>query len=312
VGGTASEGSYREWLRAAGLMAATASFSVVNPGVLIAIPFALLVAFQPPRSLPAVALAGLGVAWVVMGSPSSGLWFVERGWALLLGACFVALSIRWPEGRFIGRGLGAVLGAFLGMGLLFGVRPGEWAVVDWAVRTRIEKTVGVFFLAFRANMGSGALPDGFEAQVLETLALQSFIFPAVLGLASLSALGCAWFLFKKTGGSPGKALGALREFRFSDQLVWVVIAGFFALVAFSGTIERVGVNTVLFMGGLYTLRGFGVVLGIAGGFSLLGWILLVVGFLVLAPFSIMGAAFIGLGDTWFDLRRRGAPIPPEA
>jgi hypothetical protein len=293
-------------------MVATALFSVVNPGTLITIPFALMVAFRPPRSGLAVILAGLGVAFVVAGTPASGLWYVERGWALLLGACFVALSIRWPEGRFLGRGLGAVFGAFLGMGLLFGVRPGEWTIVDWAVRSKIEETVSTFFQAVRMSMGPDALPEGFEAQALETLAFQSFIFPAVLGLASLSALGCAWFLFRKLARSPGETFGPVREFRFSDQLVWILIAGFVALLASSGAVERIGANAVVFMGALYALRGAGVVLAITGGLSFFGWLLLAVGFLILAPFMIMGAAFIGLGDTWFDLRGRKDPVPPEA
>jgi hypothetical protein len=312
VGGTSNLGGHLEWLRAAGLLAATALFSVFNPGLLIAVPFALLVTFNPHRTLLGVALAALGVALVVLGSPPSGLWYVERGWALLVGACFVALSIRWPDVRFLGRGLGAVLGAFMGMGLLFSVRPGDWAVVDWAVRSRIEVMVSTFFQSVRMSMGPEALPEGFEAQTLQTLAMQSFIFPALLGLASLSALGCAWFLFRKVGRSPEEALGSIREFRFNDQLVWILIAGFVALLASSGAVERIGVNAVVFMGTLYALRGVGVVLAIKGGFSVFGWLLLAVGFVILAPFVIMGAAFIGLGDTWFDLRRRAFPAPPGA
>ncbi len=311
MGSATGFGGRREWFRAVGLMCATGSFSVVNPGLLIAIPFALLVIFRPPRTMLAVVLAGLGVTFAVAGAPTSGLWYVERGWALLLGGCFVALSIRWPEGRFLGRGLGAVLGTFLGMGLLFGVRPGDWSVVDWAVRSRIENTVSAMLQSVRVSMGPEAVPEGFEAQLLETLALQSFIFPALLGLASLSALGCAWFIFRKVGRRQGEALRPVGEFRFNDQLVWILILGFIALLVSSGTLERIGVNTVVFMGALYALRGAGVVLAL-GEFSVFGWLLLGVVFLILAPFCIMGAAFIGVGDIWFDLRKRENPIPPEA
>jgi hypothetical protein len=292
-------------------MAVTVSSGVVNPGLLIAVPFALLVALRPPRSLLAVLLAGLGAAFVVVGAPDSGLWYVERGWALLLGTFFVAVSIRWPECRFLGRGVGSVLGAFVGMGLLFGVRPGEWAIVDWAVKSRTEVLVSGLLQSIRTSVGPDAVPEGFEAQVLQAITFQSFLFPALLGLTSLSALGCAWFLFRKLSHGPGEALGPLKDFRFNDQLVWILIAGFVALLASSGVVARVGVNAVVFMGALYVLRGAGVVLAITGGFSLFGWILLAVGFVFLAPFVIMGAAFIGLGDTWFDLRRREGPVPPE-
>ena len=79
-----------------------------------------------------------------------------------------------------------------------------------------------------------------------------------------------------------------------------------------GNHVAIGANAVVFMGALYALRGAGVFLAVTGGGSFFGWLLLAVGFLILAPFMIMGAAFIGLGDTWFDLRGRKDPVPPEA
>ena len=302
----------REWLRAVGLMAATGLFSLVNIGILIAVPFGLLTLFGSSRRLLAVILTGIGAALVAGGDPTSGLWYLERGWAFLLGGCFLALSLRWPDGRFLPKGLGAILGSFLVVGLLFWVRPGDWAVVDWAVRSRIEDAVSLFLQMIRLNLGPEALPAGFEAQALETVALQSFIFPALLGLASLSALGLSWWLHKKVTRSPGESIGPLREFRFNDQLVWVLILGVVALLAFSGIPERIGTNAVVFLGALYVLRGAGVVLFLTGGLSLLGGVILLVGLLILGRFVVAGALVIGLGDTWLDLRARGAPPRPEA
>ena len=300
------------WLRAAGLMAATGLFSLVNPGVLIAVSFGLLTLFMPSGRWLALVLAATGAVLVAAGDSTAGLWYLERGWAFLLGGCFLALTLRWPGVRFLPRGLGAVFGAFILVGLLFWVRPGDWAVVDWAVRSKIEFAVSMLLQAVRVTLGPEALPPELEAQALETIALQSLIFPALLGLTSLSALGLSWWLHKKVTRSPEEAIGPLKDFRFNDQLVWVLILGVVALLAFSGVGERIGANAVVFMGALYILRGAGVVLFVTGGISLFGGILLLLGFLIVGTFVLAGALVIGLGDTWFDLRSRGASPRPEA
>jgi hypothetical protein len=295
-------------------MAATGLFSVVNPGVLIVIPFGLLVLFMPSRRLLALMLAAAGAVLVAAGDPTSGFWYMERGWTLLLGGCFLALTLRWPDVRFLPRGLGAVLGAFIGMGLLFWVRPGDWAVVDWAVRSKMEFTMNLLLQAIRVSGEPEVFSGTFEARALEVMALQSLIFPALLGLASLSALGLSWWLYKKLTRSSEEGIGPLVEFRFNDQLVWVLILGVVALLASSGVVERIGTNAVVFMGALYALRGAAVVLFLTGGLSLFWGILLLVGLLIVAPLVIMGAVIIiiGLGDTWFDLRARRAIPRPEA
>jgi hypothetical protein len=293
------------WLRAAGLLAMTMSSLVVSPMILVAVPFGFLIVLMSQRSLLALVFAAAAGATVAMGDSSSGFWFAERGWAILVGGCFLALTLRWPEGSFLPRGLGAVFGSFVGMGLLFWVRPGEWAVAEWMVKSRLEFAMNGVLQTVRNGVAPEAVPELFETQAMLFLAVQGLVFPALLGLASLSALGFAWWLFGRVTRSPGPGLGPLKDFRFNDQMVWVLIIGIIALFLSSGTVERVGVNAVVFMGALYALRGAGVVLFMTGGFSLLGGILLLVGFFLLAPFMVLGAMFIGLGDTWFDLRSRG-------
>jgi hypothetical protein len=67
---------------------------------------------------------------------------------------------------------------------------------------------------------------------------------------------------------------------------------------------RVGTNAVVFMVALYALRGVGVVLGVRGGLSPLGWVLVGLGLVFAAPALLTGAFLVGLGDTWLDLRAR--------
>ena len=210
------------------------------------------------------------------------------------------------------KGLGAVVGAFLGMGLLLAVRPGEWTVVDWLVRSRLELAVTTFLQSARTGVGAEVLTESFEAQAFELVALQGLVFPALLGLASLAALGLSWWLFGRLSQRKGAVLQTLRDFRFNDQLVWVLILGIIALVMSSGAMERLGINAVVFMGALYALRGAAVVLFLTGGLSIFGGLLALVGFVLLAPFVVTGAVFIGLGDTWFDLRNRGRIPGSEA
>ena len=212
--------------------------------------------------------------------------------------------MRWPRGRFISRGLGAVAGSFMAVGLVFWSRPGQWAVVDAAVNARVEDGVALALRALRGSLGGDALSGGVEARMQEAVALHGLIFPSLLGLASLAGLGAAWWLFLRLNRVREPGLSPLREFRFNDQLVWVLILGLLFLLGSSGVVERLGINAVVFMGVLYTLRGMAVALALLQGPPGLLSILFVVGFLVAAPFFVVGAFVFGLGDTWLNLRAR--------
>jgi hypothetical protein len=292
-----------------GLLLISGLVVVVDWFLLVAIPFALLVVFLPSRRILAMGLAALALAASMAGPADSGLWFVERGWALLVGGAFVALTIRWPHKPFLPRGLGAVGAGFLGAGLIFRVRPGDWAVVDWAVRSRIGSFWSFFLNLVREGLRPETLPPEFEATALARAADQAYLYPGLLGLASLSALALAWWIFVALARSGEQALRPVREFRFNDQLVWVLIGGVGLLLASSGTLERLGTNAVVFLGGLYALRGAAVMLFLSGGVSLFGGIALFLGFFFLAPLIVAGAFVLGLGDTWLDLRarREGSP-----
>ena len=102
-----------------------------------------------------------------------------------------------------------------------------------------------------------------------------------------------------------QSVAPLRDFRFHDDLVWLLLAGL-ALIVF-GLGEgwtRAGTNAVVFMGGLYAIRGAAVVLFWSGGMSLFGFLAVAFGMLFLAPVLILGALVIGVGDTWLDLRAK--------
>ena len=292
------------WPRAVGLMVATWVLSIGNPGVLVAVPLAMMAIFLPNRTGASILVVAVAALLAFVGTRSSGLWYVERGWALLLGGWFLALTLRWPGGSFITRGLGAVAGAFGAMGLLFWNRPGQWAVVYWAVTSRMENGVAMALQAVRGSLGPQAIPAATEARLLEAMALQGTVFPAILGLTSLAALGTAWWLYLRLSRVKEAGIRPLVEFRFPDQLVWVLILGLVLLLGSSGIVERMGTNAVVFMGALYALRGVAVMWAVWGGPSVLLGIVLVLAFLVAAPLIMAGAFVFGLGDTWLNLRAR--------
>jgi hypothetical protein len=302
-----AEGSWERLglLRALGLMLVTGALSIVDPGILVAIPVALMAIFLPTRFRGSLLVGALVAFLAFGGTPDSGLWYLERGWALLLGGWFLALTLRWPEGAFISRGLGAVGGTFAAAALLFWSRPGQWAVVDWAVTSKIEDGIAMVLQAVRTAVGPQVVPVSAEGWLLEVAALHGMIFPAMLGLASLAALGAAWWAYNRLNRAQEAGIGPLRDFRFNDQLVWILILGLLLLLGSSGAAGRMGTNAVVFMGVLYALRGVAVVLALFGGPTLLLGIVLVVAFLVAAPFFVAGAFVFGLGDTWLNLRTRG-------
>lgn len=300
----------RSWLRPAGLFLLALAFGIFEPRVLVGLPYLLLVLVLPGRSLPAVALGAFAALLVFGGTGREGLWYVERGWAIVLGGWFLALTLRWPGAGFTARALGAVAGGGAVVATLFAVRPGAWSVLDWLVRDRMRSGMSGALEALRAVRGEDSpVPERLVESIYQTVEVQAEIYPALVALASVAALGVAWWLWVRFARGEADGLAPIREFRFNDQLVWLFIAGLVPLVTEVGAVwTQVGSNALVFMGALYALRGVAVVVFFNGGVSLLGALVLAMGLLFIAPVILAGALVIGLGDTWLDLRERAREI----
>lgn len=301
----------RGWglLRAGALAGAVVLMAPVSPLVLVAVPAAVqLLAFRR-GDLVSVAVAGLLLALAFAGAGPSAdpLWYAERGWALLLGGGFVAATALAEEVGPTARAVvavGVAAGAVLATGLL---RPDLVAELDWWVERELSAAaLSAADLMSAAGMG-GVLDDG---GYLRALRWQHLLYPAFLALASVAALGVGRFLVDRLSGR-AKVPGPFRDFRFEDRLVWVLVAGLALLLAPAGEeLARVGENAVLFMGGLYLLRGTAVLFWVGAATVTSGWMaaLWIVAALALYPVAALAALVLGLGDTWLDVRRRLASL----
>ncbi|MBI1810028.1 MAG: DUF2232 domain-containing protein, partial [Gemmatimonadetes bacterium] len=262
--------------------------------------------------------------WVVWRESQVGTYsLLLAGWALVLGASFGALSLRRAAHAppFFPRALSALGVTLLLAGAAVLAAPGgptqtrteataefsrraDAALRDWNTMTATPE----WKQFVTANPTADSLAQQMTAQIQATPAASVTLFPAMLALESLAALALAWALYHRFGRARlGPPLARVRDFRFSDQLVWGLVAGL-ALVVVPGfaPLRAVGANLLMFFGAIYALRGMGVALYfLAPG----RWLMvLLVGFSLLF-YNVVGvlALGLGLGDTWLDWRRRARP-----
>jgi hypothetical protein len=295
----------RGWPRAAALLGVVlaTSTSAVQPAVLIAVPLLLLLAAHGFRGIGPVAGAVLASVVVAVGS-RDGIWFAERAWAVLIGGGFLAITLIVPGWSLPSRALGAVTGAAAIAAGILAVRTDAWAALDSAITVGVRASSDQALATLQALSGEGPSPQVIEA--MERLAAtQAAVFPAMIGIASMAALGVAWWVRTRLVGEGDQGLGPLRDFRFNDHLVWLLIAGLLLLfVQWGDAFARLGSNAIVFMAALYMLRGAAVFVFLSGGLSVLGYALMLVGLIVAAPVFMSMAVLIGVGDTWLDLRSR--------
>jgi hypothetical protein len=242
---------------------------------------------------------------IVMVGPYDGMWYLERGWALLLGGCFVGLSIVRPKMKISDRALEAVFGALVLVAILMTLMSGAWNIVDWVISDRIRATVAQVI----ALGGSEGLAPALMTAFYQTAEVQILIFPALTALASMSALLLSWWLFIFFSGRSEEALGPVKNFRFNDHLIWMLVVGLFLLFTrWSEPLQRLGSNAVVFIGALCAVRGAAVIVFITGGFSFLGYAMTFLGLVIVPPIVLGGAVLIGIADIYLDFRKRSEQL----
>lgn len=302
--------SHRWWslLRVSWLAIAVALLSPISPLLLVGVPLALLLLAFRPSDLLSLGLAAAILVLSFGGFPGSArpMWLAERAWSLLIGGAFVGVSVLWGRRGLLFRSTTAVAVAASMVAALAIVRPSRLAELDWWMTSEIHHAATLAYTAVSSIVGAEPWLERFGTVMYEWVGFQQAVYPAFLALASLAALGVAWFVASRLrGGQP--AIGELREFRFSDHLVWVLVAGMVLLVAPAGQLAfRLGENATLFMGALYLLRGIAVLVWVAATFISSAWTAALWALLALLFYPIVGgtALVLGLSDTWLDLRSR--------
>lgn len=301
----------RGWLTVLALVLAVLALSVVQPLPLVIVPLALLLVALPPRSPGRVALAAALCVVAFAGGSDGGdaLWYAERGWALVLGAWFVVSVVVWPTARFLSRAMAATVAAIVTAAAIFLVTPGAaWQRLDWSMTRRLRGAAAEMAALWSGGAAgdAGDVGASISSAIRQAAELQALVYPALLALASVAGLAVAWWAFRRTAVREPRPLAPLREFRFRDELVWLVIVGILLTVLpLGGGLVRTGSNLLLFMGVLCALRGVGVLLVLAGGLGLGGVVMAVVAAVLLYPVAVAGTVLVGLSDTWLDLRSRG-------
>lgn len=208
----------------------------------------------------------------------------------------------------VGRSLGAI-GLTVGIVALIGVlRPGVIQGFNWWMTSEIRHAAVVAGGILEQIQG-GADPEvrqQLQVAIQRWVGFQQDVYPAMLSLATVAAFGVAWFGFERVSGQSASP-GPVREFRFSDHLIWLLIGGLCLLVLpLGGPAFRVGENATLFMGVLYLFRGVAILLWIGAGAATSVWsgVLLAMAAVLLYPVVLGTALVLGLSDTWIDLRAR--------
>lgn len=266
----------------------------------------------------------MGLAfWILAtGRPAAGAFdLLARGWATILAASFGIVSAATPRRGFFSRALPATALSFaVGTMVLMGTGSSP-ATVARRVADELGRRLTASEAEWQAREASAewrelkqrypaaaAMVDQGESQLRGIPAATERLFPALLALESLAALGLAWSLYHRASRTRiGPALQPLREFRFNDQLVWGIVLGVTLMVVPTLQEARgLGLNLTAFFAVLYALRGLGVLdwfLAPRGVARMLFFIAIFLAWPVVSVFSLG----LGLGDTWIDWRGRARP-----
>lgn len=299
----------RGWslFRAVLLAVVAVLLSPVSPVILVTVPLAVVLLAFRPRDVRALILAAviMVLAFAGSGQERSLLWYAERGWALAVGGGFVAATLLLRDRRLLTRGIAALGAGGAVVGLVSLTRPALPAEMEFHVTAQFRRAADAAH-RLANSLASGGLRDDLGGAIFDWVGIQASVYPALLALATLAALAVGWYVLRRFSGRED-ALPPLREFRFNDHLVWILIAGLvFLLVPWDGGMSRAGENAVLFMGGIYLVRGLAVLVWIGGALATSAWSAAawVLAGLLLYPLAAGAALVLGLCDTWVDLRAR--------
>jgi hypothetical protein len=288
-----------------------------------------LLAVSRPRSgrewLWLVGTASLSLLWVVGSGGIADQ--VVNAMAVLMTGAFIAISVADRRPGFT-RAAWSVLVATAAIVV--------WSQV-WGIRwPDIELALTRQWWAFCRNLAVAAdfaevsaSGKAFIEQMADAGRAIAQLFPARLVVSGILGLVVAASWHQRITRRPlGRPVGELRDFRFTDHLIWLVIAGVAVLVMpevrvvqnladrsegwdrLVYTLEYwnpVAINLLLVCTALYAARGAAVIRRILRPGPAIA--LAVIATLFLLPFALAGLAALGVADTWIDFRQKLGAVP---
>ena len=97
--------------------------SLVPAGLLVSVPLLVLIGLGGIRSA-ALLIVTVAAMVVALAGQRDPLWYAERGWAVMLGGFFAAVTLAAPRWRLTSRSLVAVGGSVVGATLFYALRAG--------------------------------------------------------------------------------------------------------------------------------------------------------------------------------------------
>jgi hypothetical protein len=282
-------------------------YLLVAPPVFLLGPLAALLLLSRPSTLREYLWLGASAAWlgIWLSQPGAVAAQALRALGVLAVGGFVALSLARPAGVFQ-RAMVATAAAFGALALwcaAFGI---GWSRLEAAISRELGQALGD--LARRAELAAGADAAVAFWQAADATRAWAAIVPGVVFVQAVLGLILAWTLHHAIAVRPiGEKPGRFAAFRFSDQFIWIPVAGL-ALVLLSGdgAPRNIGANLVLVAIALYAARGMAVVRSSAGRVGAPATTAAALAAFVFLPFVVGGLTLLGLADTWLDFRRRMA------
>jgi len=274
---------------------------------LVSIPFVLLAVALRPRNARVLLLAAMfaAVELALIRAELPGIWQVERGWALLVAGAFAAASSFRSEAGFLDRALVAIAGSAVVAAGIFLVTAADWTAIEGMMEVRMQESLVIWTENLGERFTDPVMKKAFEDGLYRAAELQVMLIPATLAAATLGGLGGSWWLWSALAGRGGRALSSLADFRFREELIWILILGLaMALPVFDGRPAWVGLNIAVIMGVLYATRGAGVVIASLARSSIGAKVLLGLLVLLFPPGAVITLFLVGVGDNWMDIRAR--------
>lgn len=280
-------------------------------------PLAVLLLVSRPRTPRewfwiAVSVGAL-VAWFRL--PDSLSQQTVRAAAVLFIGAFVTLSLAGVRSLFTRAMLAAVLAAlaivgwFMAFRLSFATLQNDMIAQTWDAWHQIWTSLPATPPAASTEVLVVATPPDFAHQLALAVTSMATLSPALLALVALLGVWLASTWYHRIARTPITAPPPpLAEFRFNDQLVWLLVLSVaLTLARTTRTIHLVTENLLVVVLAMYWLRGLAVIrTALWRASPLVIGILILIMFPMLA-FVLVGLTLLGVADTWLDFRRRMAP-----